>query len=68
MGYYVFFDQLQTLRIFKYKCIWYSFMGELLLDQDIEIKCNDSKEEEEMITDIQIFSQEHSHIVLTSSI
>ena len=43
-------------------------MGELLLDQDIEIKGNDSKEEEEMITDIQIFRQEHSHIVLTSSI
>jgi len=39
-------------------------MGELILEQDFEVKASNTKSEEERITDIQLLSQEHSLLVL----
>jgi hypothetical protein len=37
MGYYIFFDHNQTLTVFRYLLIYFSYLGELILEQDIEI-------------------------------
>lgn len=38
-------------------------MGELLLEQDIEIRAGDGKQDEEKVTGLEIFSHEHALIV-----